>query len=119
ILREMERGIDPFSIESTLELTNEDRRDVIQQLNDDVYVNLKDTAKRYLLLRLDSLLTDGQPFYNYSIITVEHILPQNISKGSEWSDLFDDPEEYVHKLGNLVLLTRRKNAKAQNFDFAR
>jgi len=53
------------------------------------------------------------------VITVEHVLPQNIKEGSEWASLFDQPEEYVHKLGNLVLLRRRKNAKAQNFDFAK
>lgn len=119
ILREMEHGVDPFSSESSLELSNEDRKAVIQQLNGDVYITLKNSVKRYILLRLDSLLTSGQPFYNFSIITVEHVLPQKIKEGSEWDDLFDQPEEYVHKLGNLVLLTRRKNAKAQNFDFAK
>ena len=30
---------------------------------------------------------------------------------------FADPSEYVHKLGNLVLLTRSKNSQARNYDF--
>ncbi|PID20207.1 hypothetical protein CSV61_15730 [Sporosarcina sp. P3] len=34
-----------------------------------------------------------------------------------WSTSFANPEKYVHKLGNLVLLTRRKNAQASNFEF--
>lgn len=117
VLKEMELDMNVFSEFSTLELSNNDRLKVIQELNGDVYTNLKDTAKRYVLLRLDSLLTTGQPFYNYSIITVEHVLPQNPKEGSNWLQDFDNPEEHVHKLGNLVLLTRKKNSKAKNYDF--
>ena len=117
ILKEMDKGIDVFSEMSTLELSNTDRAEVIHQLNGDVYINLKDTAKRYILLRLDSLLTKGQPYYNHSVITVEHVLPQNPKPESEWLKKFEEPEKYVHKLGNLVLLTRKKNSQAQNYDF--
>ncbi|WP_170287618.1 DUF4357 domain-containing protein [Aquibacillus halophilus] len=117
VLKEMEIGVDVFSERSTLELSNEERIDVISQLNGDVYISLKDTAKRYILLRLDSLLTKGQPYYNHSVITVEHVLPQKPNEGSEWLKVFDKTEDCVHKLGNLVLLTRQKNSKAKNFDF--
>lgn len=117
ILKEMDKGIDVFSEMSTLELSNTDRAEVIHQLNGDVYINLKDTAKRYILLRLDSLLTKGQPYYNHSVITVEHVLPLNPKPESEWLKKFEEPEKYVHKLGNLVLLTRKKNSQAQNYDF--
>jgi uncharacterized protein with ParB-like and HNH nuclease domain len=117
ILKEMDRGIDVFSETSTLELSDGDRSEVIDQLIGDVYSNIKDTAKRYILLRLDSLLTKGQPYYNHSVITVEHVLPQTPKDGSEWLENFERPEEYVHKLGNLVLLTRSKNSQAKNYDF--
>lgn len=117
MLREMEKGINVFSKESTLELSDEDCSLVIDKLNGDVYLDLKDTAKRYVLLRLDSLLTTGQPFYNHSIVTVEHVLPQTPASDSKWLENFDEPGAFVHKLGNLVLLTRRKNSKAKNFDF--
>jgi len=117
ILREMEKGIDVFSPQSALEVSSEDKREVLQKLQGDVYTELKDSAKRYILLKLDSLLTDGQPYYDHSVITVEHVLPQNPSPDSEWRKHFDNPEEYVHKLGNLVLLTRSKNSQAKNFDF--
>jgi uncharacterized protein DUF1524 len=30
----------------------------------------------------------------------------------------EDHDKYVHRLGNLVLLSRRKNSQAQNYDFA-
>lgn len=117
ILREFDKGIDIFSMQSNLEVTDDDKQEVLDILNDDVYINLKDSVKRYVLLRLDSLLTNGQPFYDQSVITVEHVLPQNPAQGSDWLINFNDPVEYVHKLGNLVLLTRSKNSRAKNYDF--
>lgn len=117
ILREMDKGMDVFSELSTLEVDNSDRNYVLTYIKGDVYTELKDSAKRYILLRLDSLLTKGQPYYNHSVITVEHVLPQNPKEGSEWLANFKDPDEYVHKLGNLVLLTRAKNSQAKNYDF--
>jgi len=52
-------------------------------------------------------------------ITVEHILPQTPSEDSEWIEIFSEEErlEWTNKLGNLVLLSGRKNSKAQNYDF--
>ncbi|RNB72420.1 DUF262 domain-containing protein [Brevibacillus panacihumi] len=119
ILREMEKGSDVFSPESAMEVTLEDKREVLKKLQGDVFTELKDTAKRYILLKLDSLLTNGQPYYDHSVITVEHVLPQNPNKDSEWKKQFDNPEDYVHKLGNLVLLTRSKNSQARNYDFTK
>jgi uncharacterized protein with ParB-like and HNH nuclease domain/integrase len=117
ILREFESGVDLFSTDSTLEVPEEEKVSVLEKLEGDVYLDLKDTAKKYILLRLDSLLTVGQPFYDYSIITVEHVLPQIPQQESDWFIIFPNPDQYVHKLGNLVLLTRAKNSQARNYDF--
>lgn len=117
ILRQMEKGIDVFSHESLLKVSDDDKRAVLERLNGNVYTELKDTVRRYVLLRLDSLLTEGQPFYDHSVITVEHVLPQTPEKGSEWLGKFPDPSDYVHKIANLVLLTRSKNSQARNYDF--
>lgn len=111
------KRVDVFSEESLLKVSDEDKRAVLEKLNGDVYTELKDTVRRYVLLRLDSLLTNGQPFYDHSVITVEHVLPQTPKEGSDWLANFADPSEYVHKLGNLVLLTRSKNSQARNYDF--
>ncbi|MEH1893371.1 MAG: HNH endonuclease family protein [Nostoc sp.] len=76
--------------------------------------------RQYVLLRLDSTLSQGEARYDYSIITVEHVLPQNPSVGSTWLQWFPNQEEriqYVHRIGNLALLSRNKNAEAQNYDF--
>jgi hypothetical protein len=69
---------------------------------------------------LDEAIGAGGATYDHSIITVEHVLPQNPNAGSQW--LVDFPDEqlrvfWVHRLANLVLLTRRKNTQASNLDF--
>ncbi|WP_139692962.1 DUF4357 domain-containing protein [Sporolactobacillus terrae] len=117
VLRQLDKGVDIFSDESLLKVANEDKSEVLEKLNGDVYTDLKDSVRKYILLRLDSLLADGQPYYDHSVITVEHVLPQNPAVDSEWLKYFDDPSKYVHKLGNLVLLTRSKNSQASNYDF--
>lgn len=80
------------------------------------------TARRrnYLILRLDSFLSDGAATYDPTLLTIEHVLPQSVSEGSEWERDWPDPDErkkWVHRLANLVPLTQKRNSKAQNFDF--
>jgi hypothetical protein len=69
---------------------------------------------------LDTTLSQGEASYNYPVITVEHVLPQNPSDGSTWIQWFpikEEREHYVHCIGNLALLSRRKNSQASNYDF--
>ena len=78
--------------------------------------------RNYLILRLDSFLSDGMAKYDTERMTVEHVLPQTVSSRSEWAKLWPNREErekWVHRLANLVILTRSRNAKAQNDDFAK
>jgi uncharacterized protein with ParB-like and HNH nuclease domain/integrase len=117
ILKSISKGINIFSEDSQLEISEEDKKEVLMKLSGDFYTDLKSTLRKYVLLKLDSLLTNGQPYYDFNTITVEHVLPQNPPDNSEWLSNFKNPEEYVHKLGNLVLLTRSKNSKARNYDF--
>jgi hypothetical protein len=35
----------------------------------------------------------------------------------QWFPTEESRQKYTHRLGNLVLLSRRKNSEAQNFDF--
>ena len=54
------------------------------------------------------------------IVTIEHVLPQNPAPNSAWTRWYPSSEErhrYVHQLGNLVLLSQRKNSSAQNYEF--
>ncbi|WP_282787910.1 DUF262 domain-containing protein [Flavobacterium croceum] len=78
---------------------------------------------RYILRKVDFLL--DAPLYSekrssYNEMSVEHILPQNPEATSRWINDFtpDEREEWTHKLGNLVLISRRKNAGQGRLDFA-
>ena len=75
-----------------------------------------------LLLRLDSLLADQGATYEHKLLSIEHVLPQSPAENSTWLTWFPDADArdlWTHRLANLVLLSRRKNAQAQNFDFDR
>jgi len=53
-------------------------------------------------------------------ISIEHILPQNPYDGGQWKADFTDAdrEEWTNKLGNLVLISRRKNSAQSNKEYA-
>ena len=74
----------------------------------------------YLLLKIDMIVGDSmnrlQPPRQ---ISVEHVLPQNPAQNSQWcSDFTDsDREEWTNRLGNLVLIGRRKNTSLGRRDF--
>ena len=94
-----------------------DKRAAFIQLNGPIY----DMApvRKYVLLRLNELLASAPVIFNPKIVTVEHVLPQNPRRDSRWmTDFTDEEREYwVHRLANLVLLDKKKNSEAQNYDF--
>ena len=69
-----------------------------------------------VLLRLESSRQDGLVTKEYRLngITVEHVLPQKFAD-AYWTSRFttDSHTQWVHKLGNLTLLSGRMNASAQ------
>jgi hypothetical protein len=95
------------------------------KLNDVGFYRLRGgNLAKYILLRIDMEMWELEHFPGYREIreiTVEHILPQNPSENSEWMKIFtkDQRDEWTNKLGNLVLLSGRKNSRAQNYDFKR
>ncbi len=99
--------------QSLLQLTPNERKDIIDRLKGDLY--LESQFRLYVLLRLDSALSAGGVQHDRTVITIEHVLPQNPKQG-QWT-CFPNPERCVHKLGNLVLLTRKKNPEASNYEF--
>ena len=78
-------------------------------------------VKSYLLKRLDSFVSDGMVAYkDQKKITIEHVLPQNIGDNKNWARSWPNPaqrDEWLHRIGNLVLLTTKLNARASNYDF--
>jgi hypothetical protein len=119
LLRALEAGKDLFDEDSPLRLTPEERAKAIEILNGDIY----NTRIRVpILLRLDKELSDEGVVYSHHVTTVEHVLPQNPPEDSVWLQSFPHEEErahLTHQLGNLALLSRRKNSQAQNLDFDR
>lgn len=116
LLKEIENGDELSASNSAMELTDAEKTAVKARLDGDVY---RGTTRLYVLLRLDEALSTGAATYDYKTITVEHVLPQTPAGGSAWKQEFDDDAHarWVHRLGNLVLLNRRKNSAAQNFEF--
>ena len=123
ILSEMESRPN-HSIESkltTIDLTDNEKSEFLKVLSGDVYGEM---AKRrnYLILRLDNFVVSVGASYEPSVLTIEHVLPQTVDVNSEWERIWPDEsvrKQWVHKIGNLIPLTRKCNSAAQNFDFAK
>ncbi len=74
---------------------------------------------KYILLKLDYLFHNHDHKMQFETLSVEHILPQSPNANSQWVRDFtpEQREEWTHKLGNLVLITRRKNSQQGRKDF--
>lgn len=117
-------ALDPATIprdrSAGLDLTQDEAFALFEVMNGPIYLATR--VVKPLLIRLEQASIDGSAIYDYPTITVEHVCPQNPSEGSEWKSNFSDTDEHaglVHSIGNLVLLARRKNAAASNYDFGR
>lgn len=121
ILHAIHQQEDLFSPHSPLQLTPRERLDMIRALDGNIYQFYH--ICKYVLLRLNTILADkgmSLPTYNYAAISIEHVLPRNPAYDSDWMKAFPTREKrdkYVHRLANLVLLSKGKNMKAENFDF--
>ncbi|MBA0169103.1 DUF262 domain-containing protein [Pectobacterium sp. CFBP8739] len=119
ILIELDIASTP-DIES-VNLSEKEINDFIKEINGDIY-RLTPRRRNYIILRVDSFLTDKAAKYDHSILTIEHVLPQKVEDGSEWQANWPDEEQrkiWTHRLANLVPLTQRRNSQASNFDFER
>lgn len=119
LLKEMEAGKDVLGPDSPLDLSEQEKRETVRQLNGELY--LEGRTRGYVLLRLDEALSAGGARYDHALVTVEHVLPQTPEGDSEWTRWFSDGEreQWVHRLANLLLLPRRRNSAAQNYEFAK
>ena len=105
---------------AALQLTDEESAATLQALDGDVYNETK--TRRYILLRLSELVAEDDVVATYAAphITVEHVLPQRPKPDSQWQLDFTTAQraQWTNRLANLVLLSNRKNAQAQNYEFA-
>ena len=102
-------------------LSHADNEGFLLSLDKDLYEPRPNQVNliKSILLRLDFEQQDDSVIKTYTgRITIEHVLPQKMSN-SYWLDRFTekDHEEWLHKLGNLTLISGSKNSEAQNSDF--
>ena len=84
-------------------------------------LEMRDNRKiKRLLVGVNHLVQTDSDIVNESRCTIEHILPKAARHWSEWRSFGDvDPEDWVHRVGNLTLLGRQDNkpGEAENRDF--
>jgi len=117
ILKKIENSAKTGDVLSDPAIFSYDKPGLINLLEGDIYGR---RFAKYVLLRLENLYfnhTSVLPFPDE--LSVEHILPQNPSAGSQWNKDFNptDKSKWLNKLGNLLLLSRRKNTSLSNLDF--
>lgn len=119
VLSAMENGSDLYRNSSPLQLQVDEIRETIERLNGDIY---NSGPRVYIMRRLDAELSENGQTPVLPIYTVEHVLPQNPTENSQWMAWYPDVEvrgSWLNRLGNLALLSKRKNSQAQNFEFDR
>lgn len=118
----IEEGEDLWENKSPLQLSPFEQFDTYEALSGPLYETHSARARSIILLRLDALVSGGGASYDFETITVEHVLPQTPQANSTWMQWFPTPQErqlWVHRIGNLALLTRKKNSAANNYDFSK
>jgi uncharacterized protein with ParB-like and HNH nuclease domain len=100
---------------------NADNEGFLLSLDDDVYEPSPNRINfiKAVLLRIDQEVQDDSVYKIYNgRITIEHILPQR-NLNEYWRERFTDKQhgEWLHKLGNLTLISGTKNSEAQNSSF--
>lgn len=118
LIREIGESEDGIDLD-WVELDDDEIEEMREALDGNIY-ELTPRRRNYLILRLDSFLSDGAATYDPKILTIEHILPQTVAEDSEWEELWPEAQDrkaWVHRIANLVPLNKKKNSAAQNYDF--
>ena len=94
---------------SSIELTATEIAEFLDRLNSDIY-KMVSNKRNYLILRLDSFVSDGAAKYDSKVLTIEHVLPQTIAPGSKWEanwPIAAERDQWLHKIGNILPLYKR------------
>ncbi len=118
----VEAGDDLAQPGSALQLSPLEQHEMYTMLDGPLYRTHSARALGVILLRLDALASDGSKTMQHDQVTVEHVLPQAPRPDSTWVKWMPSEQErqgWVHRLGNLALLNRKKNSSASNYEFDR
>jgi uncharacterized protein with ParB-like and HNH nuclease domain len=115
ILRKIEMSNKPDEVIES-EVMGFDIKILRDKINGDIY---SESYCKYLLLKLEYLESEHNIERKYNTISVEHVLPQSINDKSPWKNCFSEEEHlnWKHKIANLILLSKRKNSSASNYEF--
>lgn len=95
----------------TIEVKDKAKYDILKEYENLIFAKNKILKGKDFIEYLESEHTVER---KYGTISVEHVLPQNLTLNSPWKKYFSDEEHsfWKHKLANLILLSKRKNASA-------
>lgn len=106
----------------SMELADTDKEELWSLLRGDVYT-LPPRKRSYVVRRLDSFYSDADS--NYDASSIEHVLPRTLPESVPGKESWEDSQwnaekhaKWVHKLGNLVLISRSKNSEVRNSIFS-
>ncbi len=120
LVKALESPHDAGSPVLAVELTEQEKEDMLNAIDGNVY-ELTARRRNYLVLRLDSFLSDGGATYEPKVLTLEHVLPQTVDPDkTNWAEFWPSADErklWVHRLANLVPLNQRRNSAAKNYNF--
>ncbi len=97
---------------------NAKNEEFLELLGGELYGKPFDAA---VLLRFEEAAQDESVSKTYSgSVTIEHVLPQAL-RDDYWKNRFTEEQHklWLHRVGNLALLSGPKNYKAQYYDFDR
>lgn len=112
----IEKNKNLFEEGSEFILNVRDREAIISTLNSpDIY------GKRLVkpvLAKIEEQMNDNSICINYNSLSIEHILPQS-PNNPYWMERFtsEDISKFTNYLGNMTLISVRKNSQARNYDF--
>lgn len=115
VLRVIENATKPEEVLSS-DVFTFNGKDLLSVLNENIYGR---KFALYLVLMMDYLRSDHAQRISIDSPSIEHILPQTPSDKSQWLKDFSEEERdmWTNKLGNLVLLTGRKNSSQGRLDY--
>jgi len=138
-------GVDAVETKLQHWLGEEGRKAFIHCIDGNIYQSMPDARKKYLMLRLNGLMSDAQYVPSSIKFSIEHVLPQTVDEErkevyfidkngeqvsedtegaikvvpwAEWWAEEDDREAWRHRLANLVMTEDWRNSWASNNDFA-
>lgn len=116
IMKYIDSATDASAVINNTQLFSFDTQKFLGNVQSDVY-GAKYTKALLMLLELD--VKDKTQYNDWGMISIEHILPQTPDANSQWVKDFTPQQrtDFTHKVGNLCLISRRKNASLSNLDY--